>query len=654
MGDGDDYSTPDLLTHDICPSTGDVPGLFTDGLLRGLNEYGPSSRNDGYDILGASFGDWMTDNLERSLWYSISPSQWGNEDGCNNTSLTAVDEQCELLQAHSLTPNLFDSRNRDDLLLALGAISHGRSSDLLLRLRRTFPSVNLLNVLVHSFFRKHDAKIDAWIHSATFRPRSTNMELTVMIIAASAVSTSICALRRFGSDLHQLVRPVLLEKLENNCQAFPELHLLQAFLIHLELDLWHDEDNCLHSAGRFSSILSTLLRRQLGDTQASLPATPLATDNAVELSKKWSLWVTTESYKRLTTRFCVYDHQLSMTLRVRAATTFSDYRLLSPHPRELWLAANATEWRQIFLSRPTDYTPKVTDLMTSTPNVIALKGFVDKNLAIKLMFFLLGGWVLDYQLSTHKLHGPNRLSQNDNDKLRRSELETAIRCFDRLFRTEICHSNIGSFTLSYLLMTLEVSIEEVELLMGKGGEQESHRMYQVMKDWPQTPGAREAIWHAGQILRRFKLLDRLTSFIVMMAYHAGLVLLAFSVLSRARGGGSATKNAAVLYLNGTAMSQAEIFIRDGSAEPMLQGDFRGTERATTSLFATKEVTDVISEIILNRACTCEDLSPRLVNGLVNLLRDLASAMQIFHNDFQFVPELHSDFLQSWHMCLDGQ
>lgn len=159
-------------------------------------------------------------------------------------------------------------------------------------------------------------------------------------------------------------------------------------------------------------------------------------------------------------------------------------------------------------------------------------------------------------------------------------------------------------------------------------------MYQIMKDWPETIEAREAIWHAGQVLRLFKLLDRLTSFQIIMVYHAGLVLFAYSILSRVSGRVPvpAAYTDSVLYLNEVSSSDARDFIRNGSSEPMLRSDFRGTERVTTPLLTTEEAVEIISEVVLNRSYNCEGLSPRLVNGLVNLLRDLASAIQIAEDD----------------------
>lgn len=322
-----------------------------------------------------------------------------------------------------------------------------------------------------------------------------------------------------------------------------------------------------------------------------------------------------------------------MTLGIRTSTTFCVYRLSSPQPRNLWLAKNPSEWRQKYLSQQSDHSLRVVDLLGSMPTIRIGEGFLDRSLAIKLIFHLLGGLIVDHQISSQTF-GPVKREYGAAESIQnhRNELEAAIGSFQHAFNRNIGVSTIGSLIVSYLLMTLKASIGNIEILAGKEGEHESQQMYHTMRFWPETTEAREAIWHAGQILRLFKMLDRLTSFQIVMAYHAGLVLFAFSLLSGVQGRAPTSPYTPIFYLNGTSCDQVDEFIRTGSSQPMLQSDFRGTERISVSLFATNEAVEIISEIILNRTCGCEELSPRLVSGLVKLLRDLASAIHFCDGD----------------------
>lgn len=286
------------------------------------------------------------------------------------------------------------------------------------------------------------------------------------------------------------------------------------------------------------------------------------------------------------------------------------------------------------MAQQQNYVPRVKDLFASTPNIPLITGCLDSGVAIKVSFHVIGGLITEYQLSSQPRHAMFRDCGGgyglDRSRSRKQELEAAIRNFHHVFNSHICASHIGSFTVSYLSMALNASINNIEILVGKAGEQESRDMYQIMKDWPETIEARVAIWHAGQLLRLFKLLDRLTSFQIIMVYHAGMVLFAYSLLSCVNGRVPASDS--LFYLNDTPSTPIEEFVRDGSFEPMLRSDFRGTERVSVSLLATEEAVGIISEVILNKSCNCEGLSKRLVDGLVKLLKDLASAIRVVESN----------------------
>ncbi|KAF9890400.1 hypothetical protein FE257_006068 [Aspergillus nanangensis] len=577
-----------------------------------------------------------------SLWYSVPGQSWANHE--LTSSLTDETPEALLKELRSSAPPRFNQSARDQLFATLIICAHNKSPECLQTLCSAFPSPALLNTLVHLFLAKHDLKIDSWIHSASCEPNAWNMELMAMIVAASALTTSSPALHRLGTGLRRLLRPLILEKIEGH-EANCKLELYQAFLLSLELDLWHGEEDCLHRAGRFASVIATFVREELKDRHPG-SINPLSPTNNEEssITEKWIAWIRAESFKRLATRFCVYDNQLSMTLSTRALMPLSDYCPSAPQPRELWLARDHTEWNRMYMAQQDNYVPRIMDLFISMPSIPLNTDFVDSGLAMKVSFHLIGGLITEYQLSTQQQphtmtqtcrEEPSPDSSSSNPSRRKQELKTAITNFDHVFSSHICASNIGHFIVSYLSMTLDVSIKNIEILAGKTGEQESHDMYQIMKDWPHTTEACSAIWHAGQVLRLFKLLDRLTSFQIIMVYHAGLVLFAYSVLSRVNGRavvlaeGSDTR----FYLNDvSSSSRVEEFIRNGvSLEPMLRGDFRGTERVTAPLLTTDAAVEIISEVVLNRSHNCEGLSPRLIHGLVNLLRDLASAIQVAEN-----------------------
>jgi hypothetical protein len=206
---------------------------------------------------------------------------------------------------------------------------------------------------------------------------------------------------------------------------------------------------------------------------------------------------------------------------------------------------------------------------------------------------------------------------------RRKELAAAIANYEKALHGE-GFLDIGSFLVAYFSMSLAVSVEDIEILAGKEGAEESRRIKRRMRHWAGTSTAREAAWSAGQVLRFFGALKKVTSFHVVTAYQAGLVLLAFSVL-REKG----EMKDGMLCLNSTTLTTrsaaVKAFIRTGALTPVLGRLCPVDPYASVGFGDPLEVMDVVGGIVLDRTCTCEGLSRPLVEGLVGLLKDLARA-----------------------------
>ena len=83
-------------------------------------------------------------------------------------------------------------------------------------------------------------------------------------------------------------------------------------------------------------------------------------------------------------------------------------------------------------------------------------------------------------------------------------------------------------------MHLCVSLEDVQLLAGKHGEEECCRIFPILKLWAKTPEARQALFHAGQILRAAKKYEQfmLRDASAVAVYHASLIFWAYAIASR--------------------------------------------------------------------------------------------------------------------------
>jgi hypothetical protein len=77
------------------------------------------------------------------------------------------------------------------------------------RVVASFPSAELLDSLMHSFFRSEIHRTDSWIHLPTFRVQSQRPEFTGIVVAAGAVLSGVPALRKLGFAIQEAVRPAI-------------------------------------------------------------------------------------------------------------------------------------------------------------------------------------------------------------------------------------------------------------------------------------------------------------------------------------------------------------------------------------------------------------------------------------------------------------
>jgi hypothetical protein len=74
------------------------------------------------------------------------------------------------------------------------------------RVVASFPSAELLDSLMHSFFRSEVHRTDSWIHLPTFKVQNQRPELNGIVVAAGAVLSGVPALRKLGFAIQEAVR----------------------------------------------------------------------------------------------------------------------------------------------------------------------------------------------------------------------------------------------------------------------------------------------------------------------------------------------------------------------------------------------------------------------------------------------------------------
>lgn len=91
-------------------------------------------------------------------------------------------------------------------------------------------------------------------------------------------------------------------------------------------------------------------------------------------------------------------------------------------------------------------------------------------------------------------------------------------------------------------MHLHVSLEDIQTLLGKEGEEAARKVLLRLSTWAESAESRQALYHAGQVLRMAKQFPfgRLRDAPAVAVYHASLVLWTYAVLSKVSsfGGGN--------------------------------------------------------------------------------------------------------------------
>lgn len=195
------------------------------------------SDKNGWEILiAAGKIQQASRSFDKLPWRGISMNAYLNA----NIEMPGGEFDNLPLEEDQYVPPLFDLQARNAVLAELVAVAVRRGWDSLSQsLSQHFPLPSLLDVLVHRFFKQHNRKIDPWIHSPTFRPASTNIELTATIVASSALNTPSISLRRVGSMMLKCLRPMITVKVGFKIRLIRESECLPHILPRLMNQMMH-------------------------------------------------------------------------------------------------------------------------------------------------------------------------------------------------------------------------------------------------------------------------------------------------------------------------------------------------------------------------------------------------------------------------------
>ena len=326
-----------------------------------------------------------------------------------------------------------------------------------------------------------------------------------------------------------------------------------------------------------------------------------------------------------------------MTTLTNPCLSYADLTLPLPEARELWFARTAQEWKAQSLERNAGHIkrpPSVGDLFHDVHLLTANHSRLDVQFSISI--FLHGFWamILEYrQLSSvHKSRSyANSLGGNPNLLLssRHQELVKDLQSFHLIAAGWQDMSAREHLLLNLLMMNLHVSIDDLQLFLGKEGEDQARRVYPILQQWVASSEARSAVWCASQVLRYAKFFPRghLKDFYAVAVHHASITLWTYGVVTRAnrRQYVSSQYTAEPIFLDSADSIAIQRFIGFEQGRPLIKGVLIRGIAADVSLHDPRACMEVSQDVLRANFTQAHEVLPPIVENLIGLIKQLGNA-----------------------------
>jgi hypothetical protein len=332
---------------------------------------------------------------------------------------------------------------------------------------------------------------------------------------------------------------------------------MQAAAISLDIAIWSGNRRTMETSGSAALPLITMLRRSGAFRRARGQGDgPTANDSPETLEAKWKSWVNAESFKRLAYHVFMTSVQVSIAFQTPPLISYAEITLELPAPQSLWRAKTATEWRDLYFAHgmmTAEPLPSFVSSMCDAQTMGNVRNRIDLELSLYLV--LLSHWCLAWEIT--QMTSANKAQaavdvQWAGTSLATSKITELYRLMD-LFHVAIESWNVFvpkevHMSAQLLRMHLSVSIEDLQLIAGKEGEDEAKKVFPSLKEWYRSPACRQAMWHAGQVLRAARRpagrspnasqaaasdTPWLRDFHAVALYHAGLAFWVYGLLTKA-------------------------------------------------------------------------------------------------------------------------
>ncbi|KAH7014595.1 uncharacterized protein B0I36DRAFT_436521 [Microdochium trichocladiopsis] len=466
----------------------------------------------------------------------------------------------------------------------------------------SFPSIELLDALIHYYVSSVVVRADSFIHLPSFNPNDKKAELLAAMAAAGAVLTSDPALIKLGSAIQECVRGAVPKHWERDNSTTRDLELSQAWMISLETAIWSGHSRKVEIAESFMQPLLTMLRRNARFRPSGYTEVRLwRDDEGATLEHKWRDWVAQESFKRLAFRMFQHDTDSSLALMINPLVSYAEVVVELPCSGELWSASNKDRWKTAFLPTQQQHQHQQQQQHTSPPNglsapassavannnnnhsntasssssALTIADCIDNptwhlptDVLTASMAYLSVVWRLAWEyLQLASLQKRSR-PQRWNSYLLFSRHEELVKLLAR-FRlslddvpASVSHSHCMTVLMraEHIALHIHAPFEDILRFAGMEGAEQSRLAYDaVVLEWMRSEGARKAVWHAGQILRCARTASRMRvqGPLAVIVFHASLVLWVYGMMyaeSLGDGGGAGERVGGLNHNNNNSSS----------------------------------------------------------------------------------------------------
>jgi hypothetical protein len=303
-----------------------------------------------------------------------------------------------------------------------------------------------------------------------------------------------------------------------------------------------------------------------------------------------------------------------------------------PESRLLWFARTAQEWQMHVLEIGGGHRtmpPSLGDLLRDLSILKANHHRLDVQFAISI--YLHAAWcrIWAYRQESAVFRDnpagmqPGHVSNEQLDT-RQSELVSMLQEFAAVTVGWHEMSAQESMVMNLLQMHLHVSLDELQLFSGKGGDEPARKVYPTLQRWCGSVSSRQALWHAGQIVRLARLFPQrhLKDFYAVAVHHAALAFWTWGVVRKASGQTQlVVAGGGLVALDGPWTQHAQYFIEYGDGPGALQR----ADGGGASLDDPRACMAVVREALTANFDKSRDSLPTMVENLCQLLQQLGDA-----------------------------